>query len=923
MKPKFQKSSKAKSAVNPVGTDPHAAKLAEGFAFHKEGKLDQAEIIYRNILEINANHFDAIQLLGTIALQKNEYEKAIATLSLAVKIEANNFSVLTNLGNAFKGVGRFEESIACYDKVLTIKKDFQDAYLNRGIALHHLCKFDDAIASFRKALKNNASFAEAHYSLGLTLKELKKHEDALSSLDAAILINPNLHHAFNIKGVILLDINRIDDALICFEKAIAINPNFYEAHSNRGNVLRQLKRLEEALISYDRAIEIRKDSPVVYSNRGTALRELLRYESALENYERAIKLDPNYADAYFNQGLVLHELKKYDAALESLVKAINLNPHYSDAYTAVGSALHDIGQFNEALKSYELAINLNSDSHAAYLNQALAFHELRRFNEALQNYERTINLKSDSHEAYFNRGNTYQKVGQLTLAIEEFEKAISLKPDYASAFLNRGLVYCEMKQIDRGLESFEKAYQFDSNLEYLIGVKTYHEMMICDWTNLEHALLFCESEIQKHKKVLSPFDSLVLLDNPHLHSLVTQIYLDSKIHKYDPLGKIVKRKDDGKLRIGYYSADLYYHPASIWLAEQLENHDKSRFELYAFSLKLVNDPMQARLQMAFDHWIDVRGMSDIEVAQLSRDLKIDIAIDLNGFTQDSRTNIFAARAAPIQVNNIGYPGSTGTDFIDYFLADPHAVSQENRKYFTEKIAFVPCNYTYDSHRQVSKEPVYRSQYGLPENGFVFTCQNGCHKFNPEVFSIWMEILNSVSGSVLWLLKPSNEIAIKNLKKEARQRGIDDDRLVFTGREVVPIEQENQRVSRYLASYKLADLFLDTWPYNAGTTAIDALMAGTPVLTKVGYAVSARMCYSALKQIDVPELITYSAQEYKDLAISLAKEPQNLKLVKDKVQRNRLTTPLFDPIGNTRHIENAYLEMYRRYQEDLPLDDINL
>jgi predicted O-linked N-acetylglucosamine transferase (SPINDLY family) len=270
----------------------------------------------------------------------------------------------------------------------------------------------------------------------------------------------------------------------------------------------------------------------------------------------------------------------------------------------------------------------------------------------------------------------------------------------------------------------------------------------------------------------------------------------------------------------------------------------------------------------------------------------------------------------------------GAEYIDYMFGQTlgsEAYLKEiavYRQFITERIAYVPSSFTYDRQRQVSQEPLTKAQFGLPETGFVFSCQNGCQKLLPEVFDVWMAILRAVPGSVLWLLKP-NEAAIKNLIKEAEVRGVEAERLIFTAREVVPIDQERARIGKYLASYKLADLFLDTWPYNAGTTAVDALWAGLPVLTKTGKAMVARMATEALRAIEVPELITKTPEEYKELAIELANNPGKLKQLKEKVQRNRLSTALFDPVANTRHIENAYLEMYRRYQEGLGPEDISI
>jgi predicted O-linked N-acetylglucosamine transferase (SPINDLY family) len=509
-----------------------------------------------------------------------------------------------------------------------------------------------------------------------------------------------------------------------------------------------------------------------------------------------------------------------------------------------------------------------------------------------------------------------------------YDKAIGLKADYTLAYYNRGISLHILKQPDEAAVSFDKAFSINVRSEWLIGMKLQSKIFLCDWNELTSNILFCETEITAHHRVVPPFIALMLFDDPKLLLETCKIYLQSTVTQDSSLGAIPQREPRGRVRIGYYSADLYYHPVSIWLAEQLENHDKTKVELYAFCLKSVQDPMRDRLEAGFDHWIDVQSMSDLEITKLSRELEIDIAIDLNGHTADGRTGIFAARAAPIQLNHLGFPGSMGAEYIDYMIGhtpSPDEDLQElaiNRQFITEKIAYVPSSFTYDRRRQLSDEPLTRAQFGLPETGFVFTCQNGCQKLMPEVFDIWMEILKAVPGSVLWLLRP-NETALKNLIKEANARGVEAERLIFTAREVVSIDQERARIGRYLASYKLADLFLDTWPYNAGTTAVDALWAGLPVLTKEGKAGVARMAAGALRGIEVPELITKTAQDYQELAIELAHSPDKLKQLKEKVQANRLTTALFDPVANTRHIESAYLEMYRRYQEGLEPEDFDI
>ena len=629
--------------------------------------------------------------------------------------------------------------------------------------------------------------------------------------------------------------------------------------------------------------------------------------------------------SFYNQALSLKAAGQLESTVEKYDAAIRLKPDFFEAHYNKGNALLELDQYFKAIASYEVAISLKPEFVMAHFTKANAYKLLKSFNQAIESYDKALELNPDYSEAHCNKGVVLKELNLFEEAIFSFDKAISLKPDLTEAHYNRGSSLEKLKELESALESYEKAYELNPEIDYLLGIMQQAKLSLCDWSNLDETLQIVSSGINLQKPIVHALTALLFFDSPELHLLSAKTYVQSKFPADPTLGAIPKRQPGGRVRIGYYSADLYYHPVSIWLAEQLENHDKSKVELYAFCLKSIQDPMRERLQAGFDHWVDVQGMSDLEIAKLSRELGIDIAIDLNGHTADGRSGIFAARAAPIQLNHLGYPGSMGSEYIDYIIGhaphegeDVQALARD-RQFITEKIAYVPSSFTYDRQRQVSQEPLTRAQFGLPEKGFVFTCQNGCQKLTPEVFDVWMALLRGVPGSVLWLLKP-NETAVKNLIKEAKARGVEQERLIFTAREVVPIDQEKARIAKYLASYKLADLFLDTWPYNAGTTAIDALWAGLPVLTKEGRAPVARMAAAALRGIEVPELITRTAQQYQELAIELAHSPEKLGQLKDKVQANRQSTALFDPVGNTRHIENAYLEMYRRYQEGLAPED---
>ncbi len=380
---------------------------------------------------------------------------------------------------------------------------------------------------------------------------------------------------------------------------------------------------------------------------------------------------------------------------------------------------------------------------------------------------------------------------------------------------------------------------------------------------------------------------------------------------YDWLPPLVPYHKREKIRLGYFSAEFFNHAVSFLTAELFEKHDKTQFELIAFSFSNVKDDMTKRLTCAFDRFIDVSKLSDQNVALMARELEIDIAIDLGGFTGGCRTGIFALRAAPVQVNYLGFPGTMGADYIDYIIADATIIPATHQQYYTEKVAYLPSFQVNDTKRTISERKFSREELGLPSTGFVFCCFNNITKINPFMFDSWMRILKQVQGSVLWMLG-ENATAVSNLIQEAESRGVEGSRIIFAKRETFP---------DYLARYRVADLFLDTLPFNAGTTASDALWVGLPILTQIGETFAGRMAASLLNAIELPELITTSQREYEALAIELATHHDKLQKIKQKLAKNRLTMRLFDIEKFTQSIENAYTQMYERYRAGLPPDHI--
>ena len=682
------------------------------------------------------------------------------------------------------------------------------------------------------------------------------------------------------QAVALHQNGQLTQAEALYEQVLALQPRNFDALQLSGVIAYQTDDPERAVALIGRAIEINPNDAAAYFNCGLALQDLKRHEAALQSYDKAIALNPDLATAYNNRGNVLNALKRHDAAIQSYDRAIALVPKYAEAHYNRGNALNT----------------------------------LKKHDAAIQSYDRAIALKPDYAEAYHSRGSALQDIKLHRAALECYDKAIALKPDFADAFNNRGNALKDLRQYKAAIASYDKAIALKPDYPFLYGMRLHTKMQICDWVDAANQFAQLATGLERVERVSPPFPVLAITDSLPLQRKAAEIWVRENFPPSHALPELPRYSRHDKIRIGYFSADFRTHAVSILTAELFERHDKSEFELTAFSYGSdSNDEMRNRVVAAFDKFIDVRAQSDKDVAQLSRRLEVDIAIDLGGFTQDRRTDILAMRAAPIQASYIGYLGTMGAEYIDYLIADGTVIPEEHREYYSEKIVYLPSYQVNDSKRRIADKLFTREELGLPQTGFVFCCFNNNFKITPDTFDGWMRVLKAVEGSVLFLYA-ENDLAAHNLRKEATSRGVDADRLIFG--KLLPVPE-------YLARYRIADLFLDTLPYNAGATASDALWAGLPVLTRVGEAFAGRVAASLLNAIHLPELITATQQEYEALAIELATHPERLAQIKQKLANNRLTTPLFDTEVFTRHLEAAYSEMYERYQADLPPGHIHV
>ena len=752
---------------------------------------------------------------------------------------------------------------------------------------------------------------------GLALHQQGRFNEALAIYEHILAIQENHFDTLQLLGALFVQTQQFAKAVDFLTRALKINPNYAACYSNRGIALEKLNRLDEALESYDIAIRIKSDYAEAHSNRSNILRELNRLDEALESCDIAIRLKPDYADAYSNRGNILNELNRLDEALESYDIAIRLKPDYADAYSNRSNPLRQLNRLDEALESCDIAIRIKSDFAPAYSNRGSILKELNRLDEALENCDNAIRLKPDYADAYSNRGVTLMELNRLDEALESYNIAIRLKPDYAVAYANRGNILREINRYDEAITDFNKALSLEPNIDWVYGFLIDLRMKICSWSDLEGSLGNISKKIVENEKVIQPFSLLSLNDDSLLHKKSSEIYAQSKHPSNNTLGPISKRAKKDKIRIAYFSADFKNHPVALLTAELFELHDRDRFEVFAFSLQkaTVGDEMSLRLRKSFDEFIDVDNMSDQEIAQLARKLEIDIAIDLSGLTRFARTRIFSYRVAPTQVNWLGYPGTIGADFIDYIVADKTIISEAHQDFYTEKVVYLPDTYMVDDSKRVASSREFtREEYGLPSSAFVFCCFNNDYKFNPQVLDRWSRILLSVDRSVLWVSE-NNKYFRTNIKTEFEKRGIDSSRIIFA--------QRLELMEDHLARYALADLFLDTHPYNAHTTAVDSLKAGVPVLTLMGQSFASRVAASLLNAIGLSELITNTQEEYEALAIELATNPKKLADIKLKLANNYRTMPLFNTPLFAKNIETAYIKMYEGYFEGLPPETINI
>ena len=617
----------------------------------------------------------------------------------------------------------------------------------------------------------------------------------------------------------------------------------------------------------------------------------------------------------YNEAVDLHRAGQIKKAKVICLEILEDEPKNFDILHLLGIISFQLNDYKKSSELISQAIKVNPNDAEVYNNMAIVSKKLNQLDIAYTNYCNAIKLKPDYAEAHNSCGVILKELKKDDDAIKSFNLAIKFKKNYAEAYYNLGHIFFERKKYNEALQNFYESYKINPQLDYLLSSIIITKHSVCEWSSFDKDLLDLKNNILNEKKKINPFLTLSFYESPQLQKISAEIFVKNEYDGKNIQNHKFVNETKQKIRIAYYSADFRNHPMSYLLAHLYELHDKNKFEVIGISFGPdKDDQMRKRVSNAFDEFYDLRLKTEEEIVKFSRELKIDIAIDLMCFTKYHKFGIFVKKCAPIQINYLGYPGTSGTKYLDYIIADKVLIPKESQKYYSEKIVYLPDTYqANDSTKKISDKVFTREELGLPKNSFVFCCFNNNYKITPQVFDIWMRLLKRVKNSVLWILSEDVNIS-KNLKNEIKIRGIDFNRIVFA---------ERIKMTEHLARQKVADLFIDTFPYTGHTTASDALWVGLPVLTRIGESFASRVSASLLNAIDLSELVTSSEKQYEDIAVELATNPIKLKEIKNKLKNNRNTKPLFNTQIFTRNMEKAYSLMYERYLKNLPLDNIEI
>ena len=661
-------------------------------------------------------------------------------------------------------------------------------------------------------------------------------------------------------------------------KILLINQDDFVANRSLGVIYGLEKKYDLAVQHFKKSYNLKPNDITTIFNLAKSLSDNKKDNEALNFHQKAENLLPNNIDVKLNYGKSLFNLEKFDEAEKCFHKILTLDQNHIEAWTNLGVIRQSKNLFEESVSFFEKAISINPKIFNAWNLKGYSLLKLKKINQSLDCFNKASSLNKNSSEVILNKGILFLSIGDFETALELFDKAINLDNNSAHNWQYKGIALLSVNKYENAIEAFNKALSLDKNKPRLLGNLIHTMQIICDWTNIDNFKNDLLTMIKENKSATTPFAILSLIDSPKIHLDTAIKYVQKNFGSRPSQKLVINSGHNRKIKLAYFSADFHEHPVSQLMKGVFEKHDLKKFELYAFSFgSKKEDNMKKKLKTIFENFIEIHEMSDLEAAKLSQSLKIDIAIDLTCHTKNSRMGIFAHQPAPIKINYLGYPGTSGANYYDYILADKYTLPEDQKKFFTEKVKYLPnCYLPPKPNIEIQNKEISREKYNLPVNKFIFCCFNNSYKLLPNIFQAWIKILNMNQDSILWLAE-NNDLCKKNIIKFAKQNNFDTNRIYFA--------QRLKNLNDHLLRYQLADLFLDTSPYNGHATTLDALGMGLPVLTYPGASFASRVSTSILYNYDLKELVCHDLDDYINRADYFCKNKDELNILKNKIYEN--------------------------------------
>ena len=788
--------------------------------------------------------------------------------------------------------GRLAEAERLYIEIIRKNPTIVGPRYMLGVLRMQQGRAAEAVELMAPSAKVNADDVATQMNFAMALRGAGRMSEALGHFQRAATLRPDLAEAHYNAGVVEAELGRFEEAIQSYEKALVLNPDMVMARGNLGIALAGVGRLDDAVAQYERVLAAQPGDAAALYNRGLARLAQGRREDALADFEASSAAAPGFVDPVYQRAIALSHLGRFAEALLAFDTALVLMPNDPEIHSNRSVALWNLGRPEDALAGAEAALALDSGLASAWYNKGVALKGLAHFQKALDAFDQVVTFDATNADAWNSRGAVLRVLGRPTDAVASFTRAVELRPGHVEALSNRAYTaWTDLGLYEPAMADLKAALKARPDHPYLAGELLHLKMQGADWRDYETLKAGIVDAVRAGKRAIRPFAYQAVSDSP------ADIRACSEIFAADQFPAVASpapatRPDSGKLRVGYVSADFREQATAYLMAGLYEQHDKDKFEVIAFDNGGSDgSPMRARLEKAIGTFVDISDMSDDDAAAAVRTGKIDILVNLNGYFGKPRMGIFARRPAPIQVNYLGFPATLGAPYIDYIIADSIVIPDGEERFYRESVVRLPGSYQANDDKRAIAGDTSRAANGLPDGAFVFCNFNQGYKLTPVIFDAWARILNQVPGSVLWLLD-SHDAFRANLAREAEARGISRDRLVFAAAVDLP---------QHLARLKLADLFLDGLPYNAHTTASDALWAGVPLLTCRGTAFAGRVAASLLTAAGVPELITESLAEYEMRAVALAGDAGALKALREKIATNRTSCALFDTKIGRAHV----------------------